>query len=417
MIFTYFCFGNTVFFSRAMMRFAVIFVIYVITFAVMWGGEPFCTIRSYDERDGLSQCLVKQVVQDDNGTLWVATWNGLNRFDGYDFKCLRPGIDDEVRRYSSRISDIKLGLGGMLWCRIDGKVVRFDVNTYSFFDSQSRLEEKFGGQLPVSNIMITAQRELVAALDDGTYIIMCDSVNPESGASRVKSLDGMVFKPADNYRLGNIKGYDTESLIISCRDDAGTVWLVTRDGEIMCASSDQGPFKEMGCLNASGLGLRYALTDTQGNVWLCSKAGLHRLTFGTAPYTFMRHEPASMLRTSYRDSDGKLWLSWSDAECLTVSEADMSAPRYVTPEGSLSHNAVPFGAAVYSIFETRPGEVWLGTKPDGLYRLRMRPDKRGYNVDHFIHDTSIRHPLQERPIIPALSIRVVGYGSPHWVRA
>lgn len=372
-----------------MKRFAIVFLMYVMTLAVMSAGEPFCTIRNYDEHDGLSQRLVKQVVQDDNGTLWVATWNGLNRFDGYEFKCIRPGIDDEVRRYSSRISDIKLGRNGTLWCRVDNKIVRFDVETYSFFDSQTRLEEKFGRQLPVRMIMITTDEDVVAKLDDGTYIIMPDVENPESGALLADSLPGKRHKSTGNRKLSYVKGYDRDSLVISRCDAAGTVWIVTRDGEVMCAPDTEGPFTSMGRIDSNGTGLRYCITDTQGNVWLCSKAGLHRLTFGTAPYTLLHHEPASMLRTSYRDSAGRVWLSWSDARCLTVSASDLSSPSYICPDGSLSQKPVSFGAAVYSIIETRPGEIWLGTKPDGLYRLTARQDG-GYTVRHFSHD-SLRH--------------------------
>ncbi len=373
-----------------MTRWAIVFVMYMITLVAMCAGEPYCTIRNYDEHDGLSQRLVKQVVQDDNGTLWVATWNGLNRFDGYEFRCIRPGIDDDVRRYSSRISDIKLGRNGTLWCRIDNKVVRFDVGTYSFFDSQARLEKKFGRQLPVRMIMVTTDDDFVAVLDDGTYIIMPDAENPEESAVLADSLSGKRHKSTGNRKLSYVKGYDRDSLVISRRDAAGTVWIVTRDGEVLCAPGTDGPFSPMGRIDSGGTGLRYSITDTQGNVWLCSKAGLHRLTFGTAPYTLVRHEPASMLRTSCRDSSGRVWLSWSDARCLTVSDADMSAPRYVASDGSLSLRPVTFGAAVYSITETKPGEIWLGTKPDGLYRLTQRADGSGYTIDHFAHDSSQR---------------------------
>ena len=65
-----------------MMRHILTFLIYMLSVVTMSAGEPFCDIRNYDERDGLSQRLVKQVVQDDNGVLWVATWNGLNCYDG-----------------------------------------------------------------------------------------------------------------------------------------------------------------------------------------------------------------------------------------------------------------------------------------------------------------------------------------------
>lgn len=371
-----------------MIRYMFILLMYILPLAVMCAGVPFCTIRNYDERDGLSQRLVKQVVQDDNGYLWVATWNGLNRFDGYEFTCIRPPIDDETRRYSSRISDIKLGLNGMLWCRIDHKVLRFDVNTYSFLDSQARLEEKFGRVLPVDNMMVTTDDEVVLGLADGTYIIMSDDTMPEQTAVLTDNIKGKRHRSTGNRKLGHVKGYDRDELVILRRDDAGTVWLVTRDGELMCAPGTDGPFTTMGHIDAVGMKLRYATTDTQGNIWLCSSAGLHRLTLGTAPFTLMTHEPESMLRTSMRDSNGRIWMSWSDAECLTVSGPDLSSTLHIAPDGSLSHEPVAFGAPVYSITEVRPGEIWLGTKPDGLYRLTARTDGKGYAVRHYVNDPS-----------------------------
>ena len=371
-----------------MMRHILTFLIYMLSVVTMSAGEPFCDIRNYDERDGLSQRLVKQVVQDDNGVLWVATWNGLNRFDGYEFKCIRPGINDGVRRYSSRIGDIKLGPDGRLWCRIDHKIVRFDVNDYTFFDSHSLLEEKFGRQIRVRGIAMTTTDEIVLTLVDGTYIIMPPSSEPEREAVMTASTGDRRYKSPSNRRLGTVGPYAASDLVMSRRDEAGTVWLVTRDGDVICAPDVKGPFRMMGHIEGvANMGLRYATADSQGNVWLCSKTGLHRLTFGTAPYSMMSHDPVSMLRTSCRDSRGRVWLSWSDARCLTLSGPDTDTTMYVGPDGSLSARRVAFGAAVYSIVETRPGEIWLGTKPDGLFRLTER-EGGGYDVKHFVHDSS-----------------------------
>ena len=55
-----------------MMRHILTFLIYMLSVVTMSAGEPFCDIRNYDERDGLSQRLVKQVVQDDYVVLCVA---------------------------------------------------------------------------------------------------------------------------------------------------------------------------------------------------------------------------------------------------------------------------------------------------------------------------------------------------------
>ncbi|MDE6371280.1 MAG: helix-turn-helix domain-containing protein [Duncaniella sp.] len=349
------------------------------------GGEPYCNVRTYDERDGLSHRAVKQVVQDENGVLWVATWNGLNRFDGSRFDCIRPGIDDPVRSYSSRLYDIKAGANGALWCRIDGKLVRFDVNDYSFRDSHSLLEKNVGCPIELKSISISRDSCLVLRLDDGRFI----SIGPDGDETRAE----FVTEPGKPVGSGIAAGsrfqpqgeYASVPRVLSYIDDGGTYWLVTRDGDILSGKTPSGPFELRDRLFLSGQGLRFCTLDSQGNLWMASKRGLHRLTIGTVPFTRIGSDRESRLRTAFRDSAGRIWLSWSDADCLAVASGpELDELKYIAADGRLSDTPVAFGAAVYSIAETPGGEMWLGTKPDGLYRLK--PVTGGYEKEHYVHD-------------------------------
>ena len=55
-------------------------------------GQSLIDIKYYSVQDGLSQKNIQNFIQDDNGYIWMATWNGLERFDGYSFtnykKCM-----------------------------------------------------------------------------------------------------------------------------------------------------------------------------------------------------------------------------------------------------------------------------------------------------------------------------------------
>src|SRR3972149_2121136 len=44
--------------------------------------------------EGLSQNMVDCMLKDKKGFLWFGTWNGLNRFDGYNFTVYKEDPDD-----------------------------------------------------------------------------------------------------------------------------------------------------------------------------------------------------------------------------------------------------------------------------------------------------------------------------------
>ena len=44
-----------------------------------------CTFTHYTQENGLSQNTIMDMIQDSDGLIWFATWNGINRFDGYEF--------------------------------------------------------------------------------------------------------------------------------------------------------------------------------------------------------------------------------------------------------------------------------------------------------------------------------------------
>src|SRR5678816_724391 len=43
---------------------------------------------------GLSQSRVDHMLQDRRGFIWIGTYNGLNRYDGYGFKTYKPDPDN-----------------------------------------------------------------------------------------------------------------------------------------------------------------------------------------------------------------------------------------------------------------------------------------------------------------------------------
>ena len=110
----------------------------------------------YDTRTGLSHWIVSDVLQDRNGFIWLATWNGLNRYDGYSFRHIktRPGdgtsVASEVIRYMVPDKD------GNIVCFTDAGVFRLNTSNYAIEDVSETVgrdikNENHGGRLTDNN--------------------------------------------------------------------------------------------------------------------------------------------------------------------------------------------------------------------------------------------------------------------------
>src|SRR5687768_16713143 len=64
---------------------------------------------------GLSNNSVRCIYQDHNGFMWFGTYNGLNRYDGYEFKIFRNNFKDNQSLINNWINGISEDVNGNLW--------------------------------------------------------------------------------------------------------------------------------------------------------------------------------------------------------------------------------------------------------------------------------------------------------------
>ncbi len=72
--------------SRLIFKYLIIVVCFYLFPGFSFSQESTITYRFYTNSEGLSQSTVYQILQDKQGFLWIGTGDGLNRFDGFNFK-------------------------------------------------------------------------------------------------------------------------------------------------------------------------------------------------------------------------------------------------------------------------------------------------------------------------------------------
>lgn len=310
----------------------ILLTILVLLTTLPTKAQSQCTITHFDEFNGMAQWYVTQIVQDHQGMMWFATWNGLNRYDGYEFQCFKSRPGDGIEIPSDRIQDMILADDGNLLCQIDGRVFLFDVKKCRY-----------------------------------------------QTISREKELS--LIKYFDNKHQQEVANYDEPYLHT---DQYGVEWKICNDGQILTRSRKTDNWQTYQANIALGKKVKYSTTDSEGNVWLISSYGAYRLIFKKKPYQMLPQEKPAQIRCLYLDSRQRYWITSKDDATIRLYARDNNLIGYLGKDGRLHHDYTSFGSPIYCMLQDSKGVFWLGSKPDGLFRLTEQKDGT-FGIEHFGH--------------------------------
>ena len=110
-----------------MMKKTLISVILLLAIVFSTHAQQHCFFTHYSIEDGLSQNTVMNILQDHKDNLWFATWDGINRFNGYTFKTYKARQGNYISLTNNRVDRIYEDRYGFLWLlTYDNRVHRFD---------------------------------------------------------------------------------------------------------------------------------------------------------------------------------------------------------------------------------------------------------------------------------------------------
>lgn len=100
--------------------------------------QPKCYFEHYGAEDGLPQHTIMDILQDKKGFMWFSTWDGLSKFDGYNFYTYKIQPGDAYHMRSNRIDYIFEDKYGYIWTlSYDREAHRFDPKTEKFMGIRS----------------------------------------------------------------------------------------------------------------------------------------------------------------------------------------------------------------------------------------------------------------------------------------
>ena len=168
----------------------------------------------FSSQQGLSQSIVECGLIDRQGFLWFGTEDGLNRFDGYDFRVFRHRVDDPLSLSYSEVKCLVEDREGRLWVGTRGEgLAVWDGETWQSYRT---------GNSDIPHNTVTA----LAEVEPG--VLWVGTASPSEVGGVLARFDGQTWK---HYTRQDSGSSMAEPLAIA-QDGQGRWWIGTRTSGI-----------------------------------------------------------------------------------------------------------------------------------------------------------------------------------------
>lgn len=328
-------------------------------FPLFFPGVQYAQLRdikftALTTRDGLSSNIVNHILKDRTGLMWFATEEGLNKYNGKDFKKYYFRLNEGKHAQSVEVSALHEDAHGRLWIgTMGGGLFIYDRKSDSFHSF--KLNKR---SLPFSHTFITSLRsDYKNRLWVGTMIGI--DILDKSAATIQK------LKMDDQNREINILNL--------FEDSKKNMWAGSNQGLFLFspATVKSGYWKHAQQTNTSIASdtVKTLAEDKYGNIWIGTGNGLNKLSGDKKSISTYKYDAAktdgiggNIIHTIVKDFNGDLWIG-TDGGLDIFDDQRKTFTHY----GYDARNMFSlYSKSVKAIFIDKDGIYWLGTYRGGV---------------------------------------------------
>lgn len=285
-------------------------------------------------QDGLSQHDVSSVLQDSEGFLWIGTYDGLNRFDGYEVTNFFHKNESTASLSSNRIVCLFEDNRQRIWSGTDG----YGLNFYSLKDGTfTRVKVPENYEI-IKDIKQTKENELLVATENGLIKVITenDTIVTE-----------VMQTPLTGISIRKINILPNKSIVFAT---SRGLWLYKDDKYSVIESTENSSFKNV-------------VHTTNGNLWAGSNKGLYKVVKNKAKK--LKNLVNKNILSLSKGIKGDLWISTFKSGLIHM---DLSSETIQNIEGSdKTHHFSLQNNPINTLFLDTSNTLWVSNRKGMLY--------------------------------------------------
>ncbi len=322
---------------------------------------------------GLSMSVVNSIAQDRQGFVWFATQDGLNRYDGKNFRIYKHDPDNSTSLAANWIEALLVNSQGALWIgTMSNGLDCFDEQTGEFIHYRHQSDN------PASLI----NNQITSIYEDRSGILWLTTAG---GVDRFDRKTGRFSHLKDDPSIPDeILALEVKTVY---QDLAGQFWFSSKQGLARFDPSSSNftifTHKPNDPSSLSENNISAVLQDRSGNLWVATFGGglnlLNKEGQGFVHFDFgeeVADNPDQVyLTTLFEDPAGRIWMgAWGGGLIGFDPVNGQSIAFRYEPENPASLG----NDNIKTIFSDISGSVWIGTFGGGL-------SKFDYLSQQFLH--------------------------------
>lgn len=336
------------------MKYFVLHLLFLIGFSSV-GFTQDNPIKFLDISDGLSNNSVTTIFQDSDGYLWFGTYDGLNRYDGYNFKVFRNRINDKKSLLFNTIYNIEGDSRKNIWVGGSNGICIYSKTTATFHPVEyTSLNKKNKVLKDIIHQMRSVSDELVLVASQNLGLIAF-----ENGSFIGKQIPLKVL--GNNISIDN---YDA----IALQDDKKKehCWVHVRNIGICSYNYKSKTLKVVFPFSKEVKSMKLA---SEGNLWLGTDEGI-----------FLFNTKSGVLSDNYFSNKCSVTdiLLGKKKEILITTDGCGIYKIIGTNKKAIPYNVIngvqlAKSNSVWSLYEDKAGNKWFGSLRGGISMLSSTP--------------------------------------------
>ncbi|GLB49495.1 hybrid sensor histidine kinase/response regulator [Neptunitalea sp. Y10] len=289
--------------------------------------------------------------------MWFGTYDGLNKYDGYNFKVYRNKIGDSTSLTGNTIYCIAQDNNHDIWVGGVKGASKLNKNTEEF-SRLSYYDVALGKAFP-----ITGEVHQIQKIANGNILL---------GSQRFGLL---LFKPGEligsqiPINVNGEKHYNYNALAIEYNNQINTCWvsiknrgIYTIDCKTLTLSEKYMKFKQTICMFFD------EITDT---LWIGTEEGLFNINLKNENVSGNFLSKRVHVTKIIKDKEQKFWVT---TDGLGVFTSTILNNKFaIIPYSLDNHQPLSSSNSFFSVYEDHQGNIWFGTLRAGLSLLGKKP--------------------------------------------